>query len=204
MLFTNKITGKMIVVQDDMMRQKRLERRLRMFWRAMDGHTKNVWMVTLTYRHDVEWEKNHIRKFTNRLKEESGYKAYCWVAEVQPNTGRVHYHLIVFGSRPAWVTQRWGKGRTQVRKCWSIGYLLKYMWKGKAGEGLPKGARRFGIGVKKGLLCSKGLQVLKLSRLPEWVASPLEMMGGVAEKLSAGRYIIQPWGLVVVNEWRAW
>ena len=93
MLLTNKRTGKMILVDDAEIRQKHMVRRLRSFWRAMDGHTDNVWFVTLTYRHDVEWQKYHITKFTNRLKEQKGYKAYCWVAEVQPNN--ILYILFV-------------------------------------------------------------------------------------------------------------
>ena len=77
MLLTNKRTGKMILVDDAEVRQKRMVRRLRSFWRAMDGHNDKAWFLTLTYRHDVQWEPNHIRKFTNRLKEQKGYKGFC-------------------------------------------------------------------------------------------------------------------------------
>lgn len=203
MLLTNKRTGKMIILDDEKLRQKRLVRRLRSFWRAMDGHTDNAWFLTLTYRHDVEWKPYHISKFVERLKKD-GQKGYCWIAEIQPGTGRVHYHIVVLGHRPAWSHQRWGKGFVDVSKCWSIGYLLKYLWKGKGGVGLPKGARRFGIGVRNGLLCIEARQVIILSKLPVWVAYPLEMMGGVAKKLGGGKWEILPWGIVLENEWRYW
>jgi hypothetical protein len=203
MLLTNKRTGKMVIVADDAAREKRLVRRLRLFWRAMDGYTENAWFITLTYKHDIEWEPYHISKFVERIKKD-GQNAYCWVAEVQPSTGKIHYHVIVMGHRPAWSHQRWGKGRTRVRPCTSIGYLLKYLWKGKGGKGLPKGARRFGIGVKKGLLCRKALKVLQLSKIPVWVAYVVESMGGVAKKIGGGKWEVLPWGIILENEWRAW
>jgi len=133
---------------------------------------------------------------------QDGAKAISWVAELQPNTGRVHYHLIVFGSRPAWVMNRWGKGRTQVKKCWSIGYMLKYLWKGKGGEGLPKGARRFGIRVKKGLLCRKALYIIGLSKLPAWVAKFCEETTGTLAIKKNGVWFAGNHELE--NEWRAW
>ena len=199
MWYRNERTGARYFASNSAKRQRRLVRRLRLWWRAMDGYQDQAWMVTLTYRHDVSWQPNHITDFLRLLIKAGGVLAHAWVAEVQPGTGRVHYHVIIIGSRPGWVMRRWGKGRTQVKQCWSVGYILKYLWKGKGGEGLPKGARRFGIGIKSGLLCRAAQRIIDLSKLPASIAYVCEMMGGYAERIPGGW--ITDWGIPIMNEW---
>lgn len=200
MLLQNRSTGAMVVVSNAQRRQRRLERRIRYWWRALDGHLGkgNVWMVTLTYRHDVDWEPRDITKFL-RLVRDEGCKAYCWIAAVQPRTGRVHYHLLMVGSRPGWVDRRWGKGRTQVRPAWSPGYLLKYMWSQEV-EGLPKGIRRFATWVRRGLLVPAAEWVYRRSFLPRWVDAIAERWGGLPEYEGDGWWDFGGY-LMVRSEW---
>lgn len=193
----------MIIVSEKVIRQKRMVRRIRMWWRALDGQIekRNVWMVTLTYRHTENWNPRDITRFLQRLRNTMDCKAYAWIAAVQPGTGRVHYHIMMVGPRPLWVMQRWGKGRTEVKAAWSAGYLLKYLWSQDI-NGLPKGCRRFATWIKKGLLSSKANYVYRLSYLPDWVARYLEEIGGWVHKESAGIWITDI-GIILTSDWRA-
>lgn len=114
----------------------------------------------LTYMPSVEWEKNHIQRYLqitrNRLQER--LKAWCWVAEIQPGTGRMHYHVLLVvlpGSNiPKPDVNDWPHGMSniyEVRKGSGVSYLLKYA--GKSGEqkpvqGYPKGAHMFGSSLR--------------------------------------------------------
>lgn len=201
MLLHNPRTHAIIQVDNEERRQRRLVRRLRHWWRALDGNVDRAWMVTLTYREDGAWRPEHVTDFIRLVRADGGMKAYAWVAEVQPGTGRVHYHILIVGSRPAWVERRWGKGFTQVKAAWSVGYLLKYLWKGDT-SGLPKGARRFAVWVASGLLCSAADFVLQLGKLPAWVGVVCERLGELATYQGRGVWVTDYLGVVLASEWR--
>ena len=205
MLYRSKSTGRMVIVSEMQRRQNWTKRRVERWWRSLDGHVRHgeqghAWMVTLTYRHDEKWEPRQITEFIQRIKHKSGMKAYCWIAAVQPGTGRVHYHMIVVGSRPAWVANRWPYGRTQVRPAWSVGYLLKYYWTQEV-EGLPKGIRRFAVWVRAGLLEDLALWVWELSKLPAWVARYcVAWGGGLASRRDGGLWELDC-GITLEQDW---
>ncbi len=58
------------------------------------------WMVTLTYRPDVEWSAEHVKASMQRFRDWARVRApgtrYLWVAELQKR-GAVHYHLNRLG-----------------------------------------------------------------------------------------------------------
>jgi len=140
-------------------------------WR---GTRARWWMVTLTYRDDVEWRAGDITGCTNRIRDwlaRRGAKArYVWCLETTQR-GRPHYHVLLqlpFGlTMPKPDKQGWwkhGLTRTEVARR-AVGYLAKYA--SKAGSVLDqfKGARCYGV---------SGLQanhraVLSFWRAPRWV-----------------------------------
>jgi len=111
--------------------------------------------ITLTYSADAMWSPNHISSFCHRLRVHAarrGFKAqYVWVAE-QTESGRVHYHAIVWlpkGERLPKPDQCgwWPHGSSRIE--WArkgIGYLVKYATKGDAKYPFPCGCRLHGHG----------------------------------------------------------
>lgn len=118
-------------------------------------------MVTATYG-DQAPEANDISKLCKHYRqwcERRGIAYRCvWVAENQPISGKLHYHLVLFlprGITPPKPDKQgwWTKGSTRcewARK--AVGYLAKYASKGGNGERwtLPKGARISGFAGLRG------------------------------------------------------
>lgn len=117
------------------------------------GSTSIVLMVTLTYRPDVEWRREHISECLAAWREElRGRKLrYVWVLELT-KAGRPHYHVVVWlpSDRRLRMPDRsgaWphGMSRTEVARN-PVGYLVKYATKGTEGTKFPRGAHLFGVG----------------------------------------------------------
>lgn len=121
-------------------------------------------MVTLTYRDAHGWRPEHVRNYLHSvrkwLKRLTGDRlAYVWVAEVQTERERrtgdavLHYHVVFW--LPKGVTMPkadkrgwWPHGMTKterVRKS-AVAYVMKYASKFDSKEGLPHGARIYGVG----------------------------------------------------------
>lgn len=129
------------------------------------GQRLNVVMVTPTYRPGTAWEPfhlsaytDHVRKWYRRLTGE--VLRYVWVAEVQDGKRRadggarnvIHYHAIFFlrkgvtmpkADKQGW----WPHGSTNTMRCTNpVAYVMSYAKKQADVSGLPKGARRYGVG----------------------------------------------------------
>lgn len=122
-----------------------------------------VVMVTLTYAEANAWKPRHVsdyiaavRKWFSRLTGRS--LAYVWVAEIQvereKRTGDavLHYHVCYW--LPKGVTMPkadkrgwwpYGLTRTEVARK-PVAYLMKYASKFDSKQGLPHGARIYGVG----------------------------------------------------------
>jgi len=134
--------------------------------------------VTLTYRDVAGWKPDHVRFFTQAVRQYArrrgvALRGYVWVAELQAR-GAVHYHLVF------WWSARfrnfrlpkpddcgfWPHGSSNIRRLRSAGemYLAKYVSKGDAGA-FPKGLRLYGVDRHP----SDSLAVHRAT-LPRWVA----------------------------------
>lgn len=115
-------------------------------------HSSIVLMITLTYRPDVEWRREHISSCIAHWRAELGGKLrYVWVLELT-KAGRPHYHVVVWlpaGKRLQMADRSgaWPHGMTRTEVARNpVGYLVKYATKGTDGQKLPRGARLFGVG----------------------------------------------------------
>lgn len=116
----------------------------------------NVVMVTLTYRPGVEWSPEHLRAYMTNVRNwfhrlTGDRLRYVWVAEMQKR-GVIHYHAIF------WLPKRlqmpkadkrgwWPHGMTNTKPSTApVAYVMSYAKKLASKEGLPHGARIYGIG----------------------------------------------------------
>lgn len=126
------------------------------------GGFRGRWfMVTPTYREDVDWQPNHIRELVRRLRDHFSRKGkklhYQWVMELTKR-GRPHYHVLIWvpkgmglphADRRRW----WRQGLTRTEKARNpVGYIAKYASKTGLCDAngiefkYPKGARICGGG----------------------------------------------------------
>jgi hypothetical protein len=114
-------------------------------------------MVTLTYRPDVVWAPNHIRRFQEAVSEYLRRRGHVyravWVMELTKR-GVPHYHVLIWLPRGLSLPMPdkrgwWPHGSTRIE--WArnaVGYLVKYASKIRAAYGdgfrFPFGARLFG------------------------------------------------------------
>ncbi|PZT09759.1 rolling circle replication-associated protein [Stenotrophomonas maltophilia] len=124
-----------------------------------------VALITLTYRHDGQWDPGHISALIKHYREWFRRNAkgqgvpefhYVWVMELT-EIGRPHYHIVAWmpkGVTPPLPDQQgwWPHGSTNAVFAKSpVGYITKYASKAesKSGHHLPKGARLWGFGGLK-------------------------------------------------------
>jgi hypothetical protein len=148
------------------------------------------WMVTLTYRDDVEWAPGQISECMNRIRKYLARRKlparYVWCLEgVDRLSGdrlgecRPHYHVLIqlphgFSmpkpDKQGWWLYGWTNTKAAIRP---VGYLAKYA--SKAGGGISwRGARCYGV---------SGLQanhraVLSFWRAPRWVRAAYSFCTG--------------------------
>jgi hypothetical protein len=168
----------------------RLNRKLRRAYkanRASDG-TRMV-LITLTYRDLDGWQPNDIREYLLELKAclKSRLWAYSWVCEMQ-SRGCPHYHIIVVVPTGTFIplpdtSRMWLHGSSNIKTATSHDYLLEYTSKPMQKEGLPYGARMFGIYVQKKDNALEDLYQLKLSAMPGFVA---KIINGYINKKTIG------------------
>ncbi len=122
------------------------------------GRGYQVLFVTLTYARDT-WRGTHLTAYMDKVRNHyracTGEKLrYVWVAELQER-GVIHYHVVF------WVLRSYRMPKADLRGWWphgmtkterarlsggSVVYLMSYIKKHKSKEGLPHGARVFGVG----------------------------------------------------------
>lgn len=146
------------------------------------GSRHRWWMVTLTYRDDVDWRPGDISSFNKRVRSYLARRdipaRYVWCLEATKR-GRPHYHVLIqlpFGfTMPKPDKQGWwtnGLTRTELAKR-AVGYLAKYA--SKAGGGISwHGARCYGVsGLQK-----NHRSVLSFWRAPRWVRTACNFGNG--------------------------
>jgi hypothetical protein len=123
------------------------------------GRGYQVLFVTLTYRDGDDWRGTHLTAYMTRVRNH--YRActgdtlrYVWVGETQER-GAIHYHVIFWVRRSYFMPKAdkrgwWPHGMTKTEKArlggGSVNYLMGYIKKQRSKEGLPHGARIFGVG----------------------------------------------------------
>lgn len=106
-----------------------------------------VAMITLTYG-KARWKPNHLRDFMNKfrasayrrgkkgkiVKSREAFVGYAWVAELMPESGKVHYHILVILKRgyrlPMPDKSFWKYGSSKIEKARTVWYIAKYLQKG--------------------------------------------------------------------------
>lgn len=125
--------------------------------------------VTLTYgkrteegTEDVQWSTRDVSAYVERVRkwlQRRGVSVrYQWALELQPRSGRPHYHLVFWLPHGLKLPKpdtsgHWAKGDSNIKLATRpVGYLVKYVSKSngisEAGQeiALPRGARLFGTG----------------------------------------------------------
>jgi hypothetical protein len=123
--------------------------------RADGFRPDTVLMLTLTYERGEDWRPMHVARlldhFRRWCKSNDIPARYVWVAELQKR-GAIHYHVAVWVPRDLRVPSPddagwWPHGATNVVRARSApAYLMKYLSKGTNVQGMPKGARMYGVG----------------------------------------------------------
>lgn len=152
---------------------------------------RTAYFVTLTYANGDDWSGRDVSDFLKRVREwarRRGFRVpYVWCAETQKR-GAIHYHLVMWlpkGQRMpkpdkcGW----WARGFSNVQRVKknAVGYLMKYVSKGKEAPKLPKGSRICGSGG----LDADARAEFHYWRLPRYVRENLEI-GQRAERVEGG------------------
>jgi hypothetical protein len=165
------------------------------------GRRLRRWFVTLTYRPDVDWEPKQITGYISRVRKWSlrhGVRLrFVWVAE-QHETGRIHYHAIIFLPHGIALPKpdksgMWTLGHSQreiARK--GVGYLMKYASKTRdIAAPWPKFCRLHGHG---------GLAVAERERRSWWVL-PRYIREFVTPELRVHRARGGGWSSPLTGQW---
>jgi hypothetical protein len=185
-LVMNVLTGQKVLIDPDQSKMSRMKRRIVTWANTVDtfyDDTKHrLVMVTLTYKPEIQWEKNHIRDFMKyvRRKLKKNILAYAWVAE-NHLSGRIHYHLyyVVFKKTDVPMPDKsgmWPYGSSKIETGKSPFYLVAYLKKEyqKDFSKRPKGMRTFGIWIDKNRLSKDAYYQFRLSAFPGWLQKQLE------------------------------
>lgn len=140
-------------------------------------------MVTLTYRPEVHWRRQHISECLAAWRTEfrGDTFRYVWVLELTKK-GKPHYHVLIWIPRGRKLrkpdtSEAWPWGMTRVE--WArnaVGYLVKYATKGTDDCKFPRGARLYGMGG----LTRKSRESVGWSVLPRYIREQVEPSHRVA------------------------
>lgn len=123
--------------------------------------------VTLTYKDAPdEFSDSDVRLFFKRLRRSVGNVRYLLVGEKGSRSGRIHYHVALFGvsiAQSATLRRCWKEGFIDVGElnAGSAAYLVKYMLKSDSGEVFRRMSLKPGIGAgpDKKMVKSLGAQL---------------------------------------------
>jgi hypothetical protein len=183
-------------------------------------------MVTPTYRPGVTYDPRQISRTLNALKmwaaREGHFVYWVWRMEFGEQTGRLHYHVMIWlpegAYMPRWDEAGWwphGMTKTEVARS-PVGYMAKYASKQARFVGETtfntKGARWWGARLPPDVRF-----LVRLRLAPLWVQDKWEQIGGVLKRGSFGWWRIgafefrSPWEMVsfgaldgVKVRWRGW
>lgn len=171
------------------------------------GRGYQVLFVTLTYRDGGDWRGDHVGRYLNAVRNHyrrcTGDRLrYVWVGETQER-GAIHYHVIFWVLRRFWMPKAdargwWPHGMTRTEKArlqgGAVVYLMGYIKKQKSKEGLPHGARIFGVGG----LSPAGRAIRRWVHLPAFVQARADVSTPVA-RAAGGGWIVG--GVRYCSEW---
>lgn len=194
--------GVLVLVKDEM-RFVRLQKNIGVGAKLLEQNAPRRCtrlMVTLTYRDGGDWCSDHMSTYVRHVREwlaRKGHKlAYVWVAETQER-GAIHYHVIFWMPKgitmPKADKRGWwphGMSKTEVARK-PVGYLISYAKKLASKDGLPKGARIYGVGG----LARPGRCVRRWINWPSFI----QARASVAD--SYGRQAGGGWVNRVTGEW---
>jgi len=163
--------------------------------------------VTLTYRNGDDWRGTHMTRYLTAVRNHHRRKTghglrYVWVGETQER-GAIHYHLIFWVRRSYFMPKAdargwWPHGMTNTQKArhlgGSVAYLMAYIKKQKSKEGLPHGARIFGVGG----LSDVGRRVRRWIHFPAFVQARADVATDVT-RATGGGWIVA--GVRYLSEW---
>jgi hypothetical protein len=179
-----------------------------------------AWMLTFTYRDDVEWKASHVREALAHLRKwlhrAYGWTLrYIWVMETvaRKSGGRVgefrpHYHCIVWVPRDLAVRDLaldslgwWPHGMTNaVQAVAPVKYVMKYVGKFDSPDAFPKGARCYGIGGmdRDGARCRRWINWPSFVQARADVATAVRRSPG-GGWLIAGAFFASEWGISAIG-----
>jgi len=160
------VADQCLTVDHVVARCTRLRKNLGVAAKQLSKGAGQAFMLTFTYRDDVEWKPDHVRDALRHLrqwaKREHGWQLrYIWVMETQDRKSgervgeyRPHYHCIVWVPREVVASDLfldargwWPHGFTNaVLAVAPVRYVMKYASKFENGSHFPKGARVYGVG----------------------------------------------------------
>lgn len=195
-------TGEVLEVDRQAARLARMRRRVASWSSTMAdylqsvGHGWRLVMIGLTYADGADWRPRDITVYLRRLRRHVGDAAggYCWGAEVQER-GAPHYHVMVLVREGTDIplpdaSGMWEHGSSNVKSARSPWYLLKYLGKEHQKEGLPKGARLFGLWIRPGLVGRMALWLHRLSAFPTWLAETLRDAVHEVKRAEGGGWLV--------------
>lgn len=130
------------------------------------GSRVNVVMVTLTYADKDGWKPSQMSAYLHAVRQwfkrvtKGRALRYVWVGENQDGTHRddgqarnvIHYHVIFWMPKGIFMPKAdkrgwWPHGMTKTERALKpVGYLISYVKKMASKDGIPKGARIYGVG----------------------------------------------------------
>jgi hypothetical protein len=179
------------------------------------GRGYQVLFITLTYREADAWRADHVGRYINAVRNDYRRKTgdslrYVWVGETQPErlerTGDavIHYHVIFWVLRSYWMPKAdkrgwWPHGMTKTERArlegGSVVYLMGYIKKQKSKEGLPRGARIFGVGG----LTPAGRCIRRWVHMPRFLQARYDCRAQV--RRAAGGGWVDGDGVLWASEW---
>ncbi len=186
----------------------RLRKNLGIAAKWQSGGKGVAYMLTFTYRPDVQWKPDHVKEALRHLrqwcKRAHGWTLrYLWVMELTKR-GVPHYHVVVW--MPALVVTKrdlmldsrgwWPHGFTNVVQAVApVRYVMKYVSKFDSVHSFPKGARCYGVGG----LDAAGRSCRRWVNLPRFV----QARSSVACKWrrAVGGGWTDPDGVIWASEW---
>ena len=198
-VLTNRVTGKVCIVDQVKARYDRLRNRIHN-WATIISTIpgkKRMVMIGLTYREGEPWQPNDIRDFMITVKRKLGESllAYAWVSELQTR-GALHYHVVLYmrttarlplPDKAGW----WKHGSTKVTGARSPFYLVSYTKKQDQKDYMkfPEGARAFAVWINEKTL-SEQLRKLSLKEVEKRV---VEVYGWDGLAIWRNTKVENPW-----------
>jgi len=161
-----RVTAEVITIDTVEARCTRLRKNLGVAAKWLSQGEGHAWMLTLTYRDDVEWSPGHVKACIAHLRKwvartYGGALRYVWVMETKARLSggrkgefRPHYHVVVWLPKGVHASSLhldekgwWPHGMTNVVLAVApVRYVMKYASKFDSKDSFPKGARCYGVG----------------------------------------------------------